>query len=238
MSAPGELVILNRAAKIEISLDQSRLVIRSENAIIRPPVTVVAFLALVFQAAPNIVEYNTINSKILEPRAIAQPPSDTLNYIRKLKLRSERIIAEITGLEGSIEAVRSVGYRLADDWEVSGTTFPVELQRLAQVLNETVDLMLQTPLVEGEQGALSLAIPANGEQLSSLVFRFDECATDLQLRLGSATQSARLARDLLVAIRSYVGFARTGNVDKETWRQLFVSELQRCFDHLCEVALG
>lgn len=227
----------NDGANIEMSIDADRFVLQSGEAVVPADVMVVGFLTLILNAAPKVVTYDTIYARLLEPRDIALPPNDPREYIRKLKLRASRVIADLTGSDDAIEAVRGVGYRLVQGWSVVSQTpdLEPEIRLLAQILAAAAQLMLQTPLVEDEDGQRTLQV-VDTQDVATLLTGYDECATAIWRRLEGQTPAPYRLQQLLLELRSYVALARSGRVDEETWRHLFVKELQERFNELQEIA--
>lgn len=107
------------------------------------------------------------------------------------------------------------------------------VQRLDRILAETVQLMQRTPLVEDDLGKRSLDLASDAE-VAALLSRFDTCAEEVERCVGP-DGSSRPARLALRLMRSYVAFARCGQVDEATWRHRFVVELQDHFRQLQKV---
>jgi hypothetical protein len=229
--------VRNASSEVELSIDQDRMLLASGEKQVAATFIEIEFIVLVVTTAPRVVTYNQINSLLLEPRQIAQPPTDPLTYIRKLKLAVDRKITDITGFDGAIEAVRGVGYRLTTRWEVTAVPSVVDplLSSLADVLSQSVQLMERTPLREDEDGRLSLVVESLDADITPLLVRLDGIAQQIVMQVGANNQVASVTVRLLNEIRTYVAFARVGQVDEGAWRRLFVSELQTHLNHLGEL---
>lgn len=211
----------------ELLLDTDRLVLTSSGRAVDVQFRVAAFLQLLLESSPGILTYGLIDERLLMPQEIAQPPSDTLGYIRKLKLASCKALGELLDGSNPVGTVRGVGYRLNAEWQVSTSPQRVAslLLELTNLASQCIALMRETPLLSDANEGLYLDGSSKQEELLILLNEFDVWSNTAILVFGGSGDR-QVCLKLLQEMRSYITFARVGRVDSNTWRSLFETELE------------
>ena len=189
---------------------------------------------LLFARVPDVLRYATIQQEVLEPFQIAV--HDPMPYIRKLKLAVDRQLERVTGEVGLIVSVRSLGYRLAHEWDLQTSQSSKDAAGAASAIRnlaiQCIEVMGRTALVVDENDALTL--DKAPDVIAAFRHAFDEPARTI-LAAASAGLVSESCQGLLSDIFSYLVFGRTGNVDEKTWRLLFERELLQRVDTLDRV---
>lgn len=194
------------------------------------------FSYLLVAASPEVLKHSTIEARVLHPYGIGLPPSDPMQYIRKLKLSADRKFESATGERGLIASIRGLGYRLTGEWELafprSKRQLDAAIMRLRQLAMQCVALMKGTPLMQKADGALVLDTAVGSRSLATIGLQVQDCIQGLVAAARPESHHSVVIEDILADIFSYFTFSREGSVEEDVWRQLFERELMRKIDFL------